>query len=111
RADAGRTDELRALAGLQLDAVYDGAEGDVLERHRVAGPDLRVGARHHGVADAEPERREDVALLAVRVVQQREARAAVRVVLERRDLGGNPDLVALEVDLPVQPLVSAAAMP
>ena len=38
--------------------------------------------------------REDVALLAVRVVEERDARRAVRVVLDRRDLGGDADLVA-----------------
>ena len=43
-------------------------------------------------------RRQDVALFAVRVVDQRDARRAVRVVLNRGDLAGHAELVALEVD-------------
>ena len=53
---------------------------------------------------------EDVALLAVEVVQQRDARVAVRVVLDRRDLRGHAVLVPLEVDEAVALLVTAAAV-
>ena len=56
------------------------------------------GARLDDVADLEPDRREDVALLAVAVVQQRDAGGAVGIVLDRRDLGRNRILGALEVD-------------
>src|ERR1700752_300925 len=42
-------------------------------------------------------RREDVRLEAVRVVQQGDARRAVRVVLDRGDLGGHAVLRPLEV--------------
>ncbi len=41
------------------------------------------GPRHHRVADPDADRRQDVALLAVGVVEQRDARRAVRVVLDR----------------------------
>src|SRR3954454_15876648 len=43
----------------------------------------------HDVADLQPRRRQDVALLAVGVMQQRDVRRAVRVVLDRRDLRGH----------------------
>ena len=70
-----------------------------------------VGAGDDRVADLHPGRLQDVALLAVGVGQQRDARRAVRVVLDGRDLGRNVRLVALEVDDPVVPLVAAAAPP
>src|SRR6185503_6821866 len=54
--------------------------------------------------------RDDVALLAVLVEEEREARRAVRVVLDRLDRRGNPVLVALEVDHPVVALLAAAAV-
>src|SRR4029077_12483829 len=60
------------------------------------------------VTDFEPEWREDVALLAVLVVDEGDAGAAVGGVLDRRDLAGDAELVALEVDLAVQLSVAAA---
>ena len=53
---------------------------------------------------------EDVALLAVRVVEQADARRAVGVVLDRREARGHVPLVALEVDAPVVALRAAAAV-
>ena len=64
------------------------------------------------VALLEQSRREDVALLAVGVVQQRDPRGAVRVVLDVRDLGRHAVLVVpTEVDHPVGALVAAALVP
>jgi hypothetical protein len=58
---------------------------------------------------AQPRWGEDVALLAVLVVQQRDPRGAVGVVLDVRDLGRHAVLVvATEVDDPVGTLVTAA---
>ena len=55
-----------------------------------------------------PRRGDDVALLAVRVVQQRDARGAVGVVLDVRDLGRHAVLVVTtEVDHAVGALVAA----
>src|SRR5947208_6878467 len=54
---------------------------------------------------------QDVALLAVGVVQQRQVRAAVRVVLDCRHFRGHTELVAPEVHLAVGLLVAAAAVP
>src|SRR5262249_5487594 len=53
---------------------------------------------------------EDVALLAIGVVQQRDVAAPIRVVLDRRDLGRHAVLAALEVDPPVAALGAAAAV-
>src|SRR5206468_867936 len=75
-----------AAAVLQLDVVHHRARRDVLERERVPRPDVRVRARLDLGADLEPRGREDVRLLAVRVVQQRDPGGAVRVVLDRGDL-------------------------
>src|SRR5581483_3770446 len=104
----GRPRHLRALARLQLDVVDERARRDVLERQRVA--DLDVGARPGLDDGADPElrRREDVALRPVRVVEQRDARRPVGVVLDRGHLRGDAVLLALEVDDAVAALVPAA---
>src|SRR6185295_7758381 len=50
------------------------------------------------------------ALLAVGVDDEGDAGAPVRIVLDLADLARDPELVPLEVDLPVLPLVPAAPM-
>ena len=66
--------------------------------------------RHQAVADLQAVRRQDVALLAVGVDEQGDARRAVRVVLDGGDARRHAVLVALEVDDAVAALVAAAAV-
>ena len=110
RRRARTADELCTLSDLELDGMDDRTERNILQRKRVARLDVSLGTRLHHVADLEAVRREDVALLAVCVVQERNACAAVRIVLDRRDAGGDSVLRAFEVDDAIEPLVTAAAM-
>src|SRR5699024_11501298 len=88
-----------------------GTDGDVTHRQAVAGLDVGRRAVLDPVALLQPHRGEDVALLAVGVVQQRDPGGAVRVVLDVCDLRGYTVLVmAPEVDHPVGALVDAAAV-
>src|SRR5579859_3608021 len=108
-AGAGRAGDLRAAAGPQLDGVDDRAGRDVAQRQVVARLDVGVGARLDPVALLQLGRRDDVALRAVGEVQQRDARGAVRVVLDVRDLRRHAVLVVpTEVDDAVGALVTAA---
>src|SRR3989442_6633818 len=107
-AGAGAAAQLAAAADLQLDIVHRGAERNLEQRHRVADADIGARTGDDAVADVQSFRRQDVALLAVRVVQQRDTRRAVRIVLDRRHTRRNRELVAPEVDAPVLPLVAAA---
>src|SRR5690606_15573578 len=96
---AGRTRHLRSATGAQLDRVDHGTGGDVLQRQVVARLDVSAGTRLDDVALLQLVRRDDVALLAVEVVQQRDACGAVGVVLDVSDLGVDAVLViATEVD-------------
>src|SRR3972149_189069 len=63
-------------------------------RHRIAGPERRVGAGLQLVTRGHALRGEDVATLAVLVEQQRDVRRPVRVVFEMLDLRGDIVLVA-----------------
>src|SRR5690606_32922888 len=103
-----RADELTTLADLELDVVDERTERHVTQAHRVARLHVGVLGREHGVTGLEPVGREDVRLLAVRVVEERDARRAVRIVLDRGHARGHPDLVPAEVDLTVAALVPAA---
>src|SRR5436190_11477219 len=103
--------QLGTAARLELDVVHRGSDRDVTQRQRVADADLAaLAALHHG-ADLETLRGDDVALLAVEIVQERKARVAVGVVLDCRDLGRHRVLVAAEVDDAVALLVPAPAVP
>ena len=74
------------------------------------GPNVCPGARLEHVADGKAHRRQDVALLAVDVVEQGDAGVAVRVVLDGGDLGGHAVLGAPEVDDAVAPLVATTTV-
>src|SRR3954462_1038085 len=110
RKGTGRTSHLAALPFLQLDVVNRRAEGDFRERERIADQDVRIRARRNRRADFQAVRSQDVALLAVGVIEQGDAGRAVRVVLDRRDLGRDAVLLALEVDDPVAALVAPTLM-
>src|SRR2546422_940503 len=93
--------------GLALAATEGVVDRDVPQRKRVARTDLGVGARHQRIAHRDSLRRKDIALLAVGVMQQGDAGAPVRVVLDVRDFCRDPVLVPPEVDHPVPTLVAA----
>src|SRR6266498_130933 len=109
--DPGRAAHLGAAARAQLHGVDQGADRDAAQRQGVARLDVRALAGLDHVANAEAVRRQDVALLAVEVVEQRDPKSPVRVVLDRRHLGRHPVLVAAEVDDAVALLVATAAVP
>ena len=109
RRVARGANQLRALAGLELDAVDHRADRNVGNRQGVADFDVGGVAGNDRFANVEAERRDDVALFAVRIVEQGDVGRAVRVVLNGEDLGRNVVLVALEVDDAVL-LARAAAL-
>src|SRR3954469_25898176 len=86
-AGACRAGDLRPAAGPQLDRVDNGADRDVAQRQVVARLDVGRRTGLDAVALLEAGRTDDVALLAVGVVEQRDARGAVGVVLDVRHLG------------------------
>src|SRR3954453_22743125 len=108
-AVAGRAGDLGTATGPELDAVDRRTDRDVAQRQVVARLDVcgRAGLDHGALTQV--LRRDDVALLAIGVVEQRDPGGAVGVVLDVRDLGRDAVLVvATEVDDPVGALVTAA---
>src|SRR5690606_9946152 len=91
--------------------MHERADGDIAKRQRIARPDVRVFPRLDRVAHLKPHGRDNVTLLSIRVVQESDAGRAVGIVLNSSHLGGNPILVAAEVNQPVHPLVTATSMP
>src|ERR1700722_18467767 len=71
-----RAHHLRALAGTELNVVHRGAGWDVLERQCIADQNVSLGPAHDRLPYLQPYRLNDVALLAVQVMHQRDARGA-----------------------------------
>src|ERR671919_1274277 len=88
--------------------MHDGTDGYPVEGERIAHVHLGIWPALDDGADREVARREDVALLAVVVVQEGDVGRTVRVVLDRRDRRGYTVLAPLEVDETIAALVSAA---
>src|SRR3989454_844895 len=88
-----------AAAHRVVDGVHDGA---------AHGRPEALPAHAPGLADLQAVRRDDVALLAVAVVQQGQPRRAIRVVLDRRHARRDAELVAPEVHVAQHPLRPAA---
>src|SRR5919202_991716 len=110
RSTPGRAHQLGPTAGIQLDVVHGRAQRDVAQGQAIADADLGIRSAHQAIADLEAIGRRDVALLAIFIEQQRDARRAVGVVLDGRHTGRHAVFVALEVDEAVQALVPAAAV-
>ena len=106
----GGANQLPALSRVHFNIVNLKARRNVRQRHRVADFRRRVDSAHDRLTDPQTVWREDVALLAIGVLDQRDVDGAVGIVLDRDDLGRHAVLGALEVDDPIQPLVAAAAM-
>ena len=91
--------------------MHNGTQGDVAQLQRVAWLDVGTNASLDVIALLEAGRSEDVALLAVRVVQESDTSGAVGVVLDVSDRRRNAVLVVTtEVNHAVLALVAAAAV-
>src|SRR5690242_21149812 len=90
--------------------MHNGTDRDILDRQCVAGADFRLRAGANGIAGTQSQRRDNVALFAVFVDNQRNPRRAVGIVLDRAYRGVYSGLVALEVDDAVETLMPTTAM-
>src|SRR5260370_10101315 len=111
RRAAGRAHHLPAAPALQFKAVNHRAGRNVLELQRIARKNVRALAGRNRCAHFQSHGMEDVALLAVSVVEQCQVGAAIRVILDGRDFRGHAELFAPEIHFAVGLLVAAAAVP
>ena len=108
--NASGTGQLRALAGVHLNVVDKGTNRNVQHGQSIAGLDVSAGAGHYGVTNRQAGGSDDVALLAVLVLDQRDVSGTVGIVLQGENGGGDTGLVSLEVDDAVLSAVSAASV-
>src|ERR1700678_491842 len=111
RRAARRPHHLPALSGLQFQVMNHRAGRNVLNGQRIARQNCRSRAVQYRHTDFPAHRLQDVALLAVRVMQQRNARRTIGIVFDGRDLSRDSGLLPAEIHLPVLLRVAAAAVP
>lgn len=104
------THKLRALAGIKLDVVNESTYGDIAERQRIAGLDVRMGTACNGVANSQTVGSDDISLLAVLILNESDKRASVRIVLKSENSSVHALLISLEVDYSVFSSASAASV-
>ena len=102
------TGHCRTLSRAELDGVYVGSNWNFAERKSVAYLRSDAGAGLYDLADLDALRGDDIPFLAVRILYQSDAGAAVRIILD--SLYGSLDivLVAQEIVDTVHSLVTAA---
>ena len=95
---ASRPNQLSALARLHLDIVYRRTNRNRTNRQRVARLNWRVFATNDWRPRPNAFRRQNIATLAVCVLDQCQVRAAIGVVLQAFNNTRNAILATLEVD-------------
>src|SRR6266404_2817493 len=103
--------QLAATAWIQFNVVHHRARRNVAKLQSVARKDVSVLAGIDRRANFQTHRMQNVALVAIGVVQQRDVGAAVRVVFNGFDLGRHTVFIAAEINLAVLLLVAATAVP
>src|SRR5262245_56512269 len=106
---AGRARNLPALSDFDFDIVHDGADRHVSDRHGITRFHVRVLAGYDGVPRREALRRQDIGEFAVLVFDQCDEGGPVGVVFDPLDRRRHIEFAALEINLAVRPLVTAAA--
>jgi hypothetical protein len=94
----GRPNELSAFARLHLYVMDERADRDASNRQAVARLDRRILSTHYRRAVSDALRRQDVAALAVTILDQCQMSTAVRIVFNALDNTRNSVLVALEIN-------------
>src|SRR4029077_5148701 len=87
----------------------DRAHGNVGERHRIAGLHVDLKAGDHLVSGRQTLRGDDVGLLTIRILNERDEARAVGIIFQPLDLARNIELTTLEIDDSIGLFVTAAA--
>ncbi len=105
------TYHLAAFSGTQLYIVYLGTYGNRCQRKAVAHFHFRFRPVHDFHAVCEPLGSYDIGFFPVRIADQGNVCASVRVVFNAYYCCGNPILISFKINNPVFSLSAAAAMP
>src|SRR5947209_1568506 len=111
RRATGGAHHLRAFAWPEFQVVNGGTGRNVAQWQRIAYEDVSLRAAHDFLTDLQPDRLKDIALLAISIRGQRDARGAVGIILDGCHGARDTHFVALEIDSAELALVSATTVP
>src|SRR5690606_39239360 len=106
----GTAGNLSTLAGLQLDRVDSATHRNVAQRQTVARLDRRFGTVDQLIASNNTTGGDDVATLAIGILQQSNMSGTVRIVFDALNGGRDAILVATKIDQTIVLLVTAPTM-
>ena len=109
-AGACAASECSTATWLKLNSMDERTNGNSRKRQCIAGLDVRISAGDDGLANIQTTRMKDVALFAVCIVEQCDARRTIRIVFDGGNFSGDAVLVALEIDHAITALHAAALM-
>ena len=104
----GATHHLSATALFELDIVNESTERYLANRERVAEIDRDIFSGSDGITHLQPRGPEDVALLAVGIVEKADPGGTVRIVLDAHYFRRNFELVAPEIYLAIASTMPAS---
>jgi hypothetical protein len=107
---SGTADNLSTLARDQFDIVDRESERNRLERKGVADRWLCLFTRCNLESNGQTAGSQDVGLLTIRILDECETSAAVRIVFDRDDLGDGITTAALKIDDAIFLFMTTAAM-
>ena len=108
RRSPSRAHHLAAATGGDLDVMNGQADRDGLERKTVAEFRRRRGTADNFRPHLQTDRRQDVTLFAVLILQQSQPGRAQRIIFNRRYVGLDTVFIAFEIDDAVKLLVPPA---
>ena len=103
------TSDLSALARFHFDVVDNGVQRNIAERNSVTDAEFGTFARIQHITNLDVSRSDDVAALAVQVLDQSDTSGTVRIVFDRFDSAGDASELTLEIDDTIQFLVTTTA--
>src|SRR5262249_35913323 len=101
RISTRRARYLAALADLDFDVVDDRADGNVADRHGIAGLHVDVLAGYHRIAGRKPLWCKNIGEFAVSVFDQRDEARAIWIVFDALDCCSDVEFLSFEIDLAV----------
>src|SRR5262249_50769633 len=98
RTDTRAPDKLTATTTLHLDIMNGRTSRNVLHRQGISYPDVRLGTRLNTVPHFKPHWRENVTLLTIYIMQQRNTCRTIWIIFNCGHSGRNAKFIALEIN-------------